>query len=495
MTTFVIASLTGPSGVTLNPTDGVPFEVGRLNFSLSTLYFADPTPADTTNAQVQLQGQLSFNNVPLLSSVTANVNTVNYVIADHTGITITGATITRSFDFDQVTVDGSITVGYDKPSNTYTLGGDVRVTTKAQGAGQKVALNSVQLGVNASLVDGQLNTFGFDASGSFQVFGLTVSTVGGSGQPFTFQYSKTNQQYELERRARTRLQRQPNHRRLRHHCRAGHPHPGRSAHPAGRHRERQHRVGRRRSSSTGLTFQYDREKDQFEMYGELQLRIPTGDTTQAIAAQLGSSSNPGLVIVDGELMQINMGLTGSFAVFGLHLSVNNAGVQWQRSDNSFLIGGAFGVDLGVFQTTLALGSATNPGLQIVNGKLQLDNLRLEVDNATLGPVTLNQLVVSYAADGDSFDLGVAGKVTLPGGWTVNGTLDLVDGRVHDVALSLMSTEGIPIGDTGLFLTQLAGSINNLDNPASIVVTAHLAVTWGRDLHPVRARGQGLPGRG
>jgi hypothetical protein len=477
VTTFSIASLTGPSGVSLVD-EGFPFEVGKLTFTPSTLSFADPTPADTTNAQVKLQGQLSFPDVPLLSSVTANVTGTNYVIADHTGITVTGATITKSFDFSQVTVAGSITVGYNKPTNTYTFGGDVKVTTKPQDTSGNVALNNVQAGLRAAVVNGQLDQFGFDVSASCQIFGLTVSTVGSSGQPFTFEYNLATQEFELSGGLNLQFNGDTVTADF-----------GTAAQPGiviqnGQLTHLNATVSGNLTlfgasiSSPGLTFQYDRVSDQFEMYGGLKLSIPTGNTTQVITAQMGSASNPGLVIVDGQLTQLNMGLSGSFDLYGLHLVVNNAGVQWQKADNTFLIDGTFIVDFQVFQMTVGLGNAANAGLEIVNGKFDVENVTFELDNASLGPIMLKQLKVTYAADGNSYDLGVSGFVGLPGGYTVGGKLDLVQGRVHDIALSYSNYEGVAIGDTGLYLNELSGSVSNIDTPGNIVVTAHMAVTWG-----------------
>jgi hypothetical protein len=129
---FDIHALTLSGDVTISPGDSLPFSFHKLSFSLSTLQFADPTPADTTNAQVKLQGTLAFKNVSLLSGVTADVTNTNYVIADHSGITITGATITNSFQFDSATIGGSITVGYDKSHDSFTFGGDVSVTINPQ---------------------------------------------------------------------------------------------------------------------------------------------------------------------------------------------------------------------------------------------------------------------------------------------------------------------------------------------------------------------------
>ena len=88
-----------------------------------------------------------------------------------------------------------------------------------------------------------------------------------------------------------------------------------------------------------------------------------------------------------------------------------------EEDNTFLISGAFSADFRVFQVSVTLGNSPTTGLIIDNGKFQLKAARFELDNATLGPVTLKQLAVQWdePSPGD-FDIAVAGKVLLPGGW-------------------------------------------------------------------------------
>src|SRR5262249_23583969 len=83
-------------------------------------------------------------------------------------------------------------------------------------------------------------------------------------------------------------------------------------------------------SSQGLTVCYNRDQDQFEMYGGLAVQVPTGGTTQSLSAQMGSASAPGLVIVDGSLTQLNLQLSGGFDIYGLKVTVTDAGVEWQR---------------------------------------------------------------------------------------------------------------------------------------------------------------------
>src|SRR5206468_12954395 len=99
-----------------------------------------------------------------------------------------------------------------------------------------------------------------------------------------------------------------------------------------------------------------------------------------------------------ELTQLDMQLSGGFDIYGLKLEILGAGVSYTKATNTLLIGGTFNVDFGVFKTSLTLGTGTNPGLSIINGKFNVDSITFSLENAQLGPVTLNELLVHYKAD-------------------------------------------------------------------------------------------------
>src|SRR5262249_39645783 len=125
-----------------------------------------------------------------------DVNGINYVTADHTGINISGASITKAFTLDGLTVDGAIGITYVTASSTYAFTGNVKVSTQPV-AGKTPLLNNVGGGIVATIVDGTMKTFGFTVTGSFNFHGLTVSTIGNNSQPFSFQYDVNLRQYEL----------------------------------------------------------------------------------------------------------------------------------------------------------------------------------------------------------------------------------------------------------------------------------------------------------
>ena len=56
-------------------------------------------------------------------------------------------------------------------------------------------------------------------------------------------------------------------------------------------------------------------------------------------------------------------------------------------------------------------------------------------------------------------------------------MDFVNGSLNDIALGV-SNVSIPIGDTGLVVTAISGSVMNLDEPANIVVSGSITLRYG-----------------
>ena len=488
---FPIGDLTGTGGLALAAADVKPFEIAKLDFTLTELQFTNPNGPSTTDAQVQFQGTIGFDNVPLLqeTGVEAAVDGNNYVIANSTGITVTGASVTKTWTFDGVTVAGEIEVTYDKPSSTYGFGGTVTVTSTAQPTG-KVALQNVSAGIDLSIVAGELTQVEFNLGGSFQIAGLTVSTV--ANNPFFFQYklpTGTDPTKYFQLGGGLQLQFNGN---------TVAADFGTEAAPGiiisgGQLQTLQATFsadltifGAKLTTDpapAGLTFVYNRANDQYEMYGGLTLAV--GD--QTIEADLGTATAPGFVIVAGELTQLNMGLAGSFSIFGLKLAVGTTGnpavVAWQKADDSYNITGTFTADFSAFQTSLTLGGGKNPkGLSIVNGKFDVGSVTFELEDAELGPLTLNDLLIAYSQDGDSYDLTVDVNVSFPGGWAVAADFGVVDGALNSLSVDVTVPAGtIEIPGTGLSIIDIHVGVQNIENPSAIVVTGGIAMVWGESI--------------
>src|SRR5262249_48164999 len=138
--------------------------------------------------------------------------------------------------------------------------------------------------LNLTVADGTVTELGFDISGSFTIFSLTVSTV--QGQPLSFNYNLQQDQYEIA--GGLQLEFSDNF------ILADF---GSSSAPgiiiaAGQLTQLSGTVSgtielaKATISSQGLTVCYNRDQDQFEMYGGLAVQVPTGGTTQSLSAQM-----------------------------------------------------------------------------------------------------------------------------------------------------------------------------------------------------------------
>jgi hypothetical protein len=489
------------TGIELTQSLSDPITVADVDFKLSTLAFNNPDSGTTADAQVKMQGDASFDNVPLLkdAGISAHVGGPddpqnNYVIADASGITLTGLDVTKdlpsNFTLAGLGVSGKVAIGYSHADNSFSFGGTVYLTTPVQGIDKKAALDNVSATLELSVSPGKPGkdiSLSFGLGGSFKIFDLDVSTV--NGQPLSFSYDTTTQdQHKYEIQGGLQLEFNGNTIAATLDDGMGGPgiliENGQLTQFNAVFNSDIHLFGAT-IDATNLTFQYSADnghgQSQFEMYGDLSLTVPTtnqADTT--ITAHLGTQADPGLVLQNGTLTQINMGLSGAFDVFGFRITAAGANLEWQKADDSFLISGAFTADFKVFSASVTLGDSPTTGLVIKDGHFQLKVARFEVDNAPLGPVTLEKLVVAWQEEGTpgEFTIDVEGKVLLPGGLEVHAALVFDHGGLDSIAVSATGGEGIPIPGTGLFVTDLGGSIENLENPAQIIVSAHLGVTWG-----------------
>ena len=182
---------------------------------------------------------------------------------------------------------------------------------------------------------------------------------------------------------------------------------------------------------------------------------------------LDPNGGPGLIITDGELTQLDMQLSGGFDIFGLKLSVTNAGVSYVAGDED-----------PAHRRHVQRGLRGLPDLADPGHRRPTPGWRSSTASSTSirstsgwrtpswGRSTLNELQVSYQADGDSFDLGVTVTVTLrrrlDGGRRVR--LRQGQARHHLDRRPAVPPGNSPIPDTGLSITDIHVKVTNLDNP-------------------------------
>jgi uncharacterized repeat protein (TIGR01451 family) len=237
-----------------------------------------------------------------------------------------------------------------------------------------------------------------------------------------------------------------------------------------------------------LTVVYVPSPEEFELFGSLT--ISSGDgKLNSITADLGDASDPGIVIQNGSLTSLNIGVDGSFQLFGLTIAPKSLTARWDSASSMLALSG--GVDV---QLTSDIGGsvsfpaadAMHAGLVIHTdtGQVQVNGLEFTLD-VSFGPFAIHDLDVKYIRNTDgTTTISASGTVDFPGGFGVEGDLTISNGQLTDIDLAYDAgtgsgaSEGIALGDTGLFLTHVGGGIHHLDDLSQLEVDASVRVNFG-----------------
>src|SRR5262249_28600299 len=108
--------------------------------------------------------------------------------------------------------------------------------------------------------------------------------------------------------------------------------------------------------------------------------------------------------------------------------------------------------------------------------------RFEAD-ANFGAVQVHDLVVEYEQTDAETKWSAKGSVQLAPGVEVEGTFEIVNGKIARIGLdwdagNSPTALGIALGDSGMYLTHVGGKISNLDSPDDIEVDINARVTYG-----------------
>jgi len=121
---------------------------------------------------------------------------------------------------------------------------------------------------------------------------------------------------------------------------------------------------------TDLTFMYSRSGEKYEMYGDITFKV--GD--DEIEAILGDASDPGMILKNNKIKQVNIGVSTTFKISGLKIKATDVGVDWKVGSFYHFYGDA---DLSIANDDIDadFGTFLDPGVKIEKGKLH----SLEVD--------------------------------------------------------------------------------------------------------------------
>jgi hypothetical protein len=229
-----------------------------------------------------------------------------------------------------------------------------------------------------------------------------------------------------------------------------------------------------------LTVRYDRSLDDFTIYGSLGVTF-SGHT---FSAGLGDASDPGIVIVGGELVNLNItGITGDFNLYEVDVSAVNLGIKYNTLQQRLELSGGISVylsngiggEIDILKGALVIDTQT--------GALSIDDhdgLEFHIDVQT-DNFAIHDLHVAYSMNSDgTVNISASGTVSV-GNFGFGGSFTIVHGQLTEVAILYDAGQGsgIPIGNTGYFITYARGEIDNLNDTQNITATVTVTIVNGK----------------
>ena len=165
---------------------------------------------------------------------------------------------------------------------------------------------------------------------------------------------------------------------------------------------------------TDLTFIYSRSGEKYEMYGDITFKV--GD--DEIEAILGDASDPGMILKNNKIKQVNIGVSSTFKISGLKIKATDVGVDWKDGSFYHFYGDA---DLSIANDDIDadFGTFSDPGVKIEKGKLH----SLEVDinsDLKLGNLEVETKDLDVQYTNNKFE--VKGKLLVKEGFSLSVTL-------------------------------------------------------------------------
>lgn len=426
--TFDIGSLTG-TGQSLSSGTAVAFDVASVPFDATNLAF---TGADTTSPAVLLQGNLDFSSIGLWGltvgvGTAGDGNAVTVTSGSDAAISLSGveASVNAGFTAYGVGITGDITASFDADDLSFSFGGSVVFSAQFSTLGT-VSVTASLGDDNPVVVDGFVQQISLTPTLAFDLFGLSLSPPSSS-----------------------------------------------------------------QSSSQPLLLEYTASTNEFEMSGSVTASV----SDENITATFGTSSSPvGLAINadTGAVDAVALSVSGTFSVLGLGFTVpdGNPVTLVYNGSNEYEISGTVTVPT-LFSATVTLGTTSQPGLTIDGGDWSVNNLTVSLSDVPLGAFEIQQFSFTYtqAPGSNEASVDVALSLSFPEGWDVDGFIDLgIDDsgqfEIDSFGVSWQADtteDAIPIGDTGMFLTEMGASVQNFNQPSNLVVSGTMEAVFGQQV--------------
>jgi hypothetical protein len=227
-----------------------------------------------------------------------------------------------------------------------------------------------------------------------------------------------------------------------------------------------------------LTVAYSASQNEVDIYGEIAFTAGKGETLNGLDATLGTDAKPGLQIIGGKLSFMDVTLNGGFHLAGLSVAPKDLEVTYDSVHNVVQLQGSLDIQMGSHldvSATLDHGGIT---INTSTGAVQLNGLDIK------GHLDLKSFQVDLDfkfSNTNGISVALDGEVTFPSGFTVGGSFDVENGQLCEIGLKYDAgaTTGLPIADTGMFVTHIEGKLSNLNDVDHLKVDVTMGVTYGK----------------
>lgn len=467
---------------------GVPSGLLASNLAL---FNPGGSTSDTSDATVILQGNIKFDALGLVG-LEVGADGENYVEIDSVthAISLTGIDADVSspkFNFGAVAFEGALGASYTPSSNQFGFFGDIAFSATGLQGGDG---NSVDIKLGAAgfpglvVTAGKLEQFTATVTGALKVYELSIAP-----EALTFQYDETADDITIYGGLTVSV-------------------PNGSApvenfegsfgtkDDPGLIIDRASGVAEHVSvgvsgefnffgfelespASNPVHFLYDAASDLYELSGEV-----TAPQLWNTTVVMGSQDQPGVKIQDGNwsVDDLTVGF-GNVTIGGF--GVRNISATYSQFKEMEATG-----DLTLGSATISNASSTGDlsalkigqlvrgaGLPAGTKVVEVSGNQVKLNNAATASAT----GVALTFDG-GLDVDAKGAVEFPQDWVVSGDINfLYDESSHRLYINEVAVKAqnllIEIGDTGLFLTEIDATVNNV-NSSDWVISGHMTVDYG-----------------
>lgn len=177
-----------------------------------------------------------------------------------------------------------------------------------------------------------------------------------------------------------------------------------------------------------LGFVWDKAHDQFLMFGDATATFDN----ETITISMGTTSDPGVLIVNNVIQHINMGITADFEMKNMSFTAEGLTFEWDSAGDYFEIFGSASATFEGETLEVSLGDRSDPGIKVDNDIVEHINMGITTD------FTLKTM--EFEADGLTFHWDKASdRFEIYGSTTVT-----FDGESVSISLGDNSDPGVAV---------------------------------------------------